>query len=165
VHQAVADVGPVASITLRDVSRTEIIRVRRSTEMDGVLQEEAGEEPLPEEIMSKLEELAGDLKGRVTVGAELSSSVEFGFKAGASVHIGVSCDSDPDTLEEVCDLVGPLTERFVVKHHAVMSQRRDAMLPKDKQLGERCADVEEERSTRPKRTKKAGTRRSGFRSR
>lgn len=156
MEQATVDVGPVPDITLNDISLVEQIRCRRWVEdADGERTEEEAQLPLPEDVVSKMEELAGDMKGRITVGAELASSVEFGFKAGAFCSIGVSCDSSEEVLEEAHGVLYPLAERLVIEDHYHMSQLRDAMLPRDKQLGE-AANVapQTEEANRPRRSKK-----------
>jgi hypothetical protein len=161
MEQAIVDVGPVPDITLNDVSLVEQIYCRRYVaDADGELTEEEAHVPLPEDVVAKMEELSGDMKGRVTVGVELASSVEFGFKAGAFCSIGVSCDSSEGTLEEVHSLLFPLAQKMVIEDHYHMSQVRDAMLPRDKQLGGACVPpVSEdfENTDRPKRPKKSNT--------
>jgi len=165
-----ADIQQIPENKLLDVSLTEQIYLRRAWEVDGVVHEEEAHEPLPEDIVSKLEELTGDMKGRVTVGAELASSIEFGFKAGAFCSIGVSCDSSEDAMEETHGVIFPLAERLVTADHEVMSKIRDSMLPSVKQLGSACPKVrdfegEDETPARPKRSKNKAGKKSRFRSR
>jgi hypothetical protein len=145
----------VPDVEILDVSLTEMITRRRYVIHKHGTTEEEAQDPLPEEIMSMLDELTGDAKGRVTVGAELASSIEFGFKAGAFVSIGVSCDSSEEAIEGVHDILHGLAQKLVVDDHAKMSELRDSMLSKDQQLGSRAPTNEKGKSAaRPKRSKK-----------
>jgi hypothetical protein len=92
-------------------------------------------DPIPEDLMTELEDFSGNGKGRVTVGGELASSVEFGFKAQSFVSISVTCDSSLSACEAVHDLIQPVVKRLVEQDHKEMSERRDSMLPAGKGLG------------------------------
>jgi len=134
----------VADVTLSDSSLTEQIYLRRSWAGGKTVQEEEARIPLPEDIVSKLSELTGDEKGRVTVGAELTSSIEFGMKAGAFVSIGVKCDSSAEVLKDVHDMLFPLAQRLVIEDHAEMSDVRDSMVIDHKRLGNMCPRTEKD---------------------
>lgn len=117
-------------VEFRDVSmRDKISRSRRAELTDGRVIEERELQPIPEDLMGKLDGLSGDGRGRVTVGAELSSSTNFGFKAGAFVNITVTCDSSVEVCEEVHEIIQPSVERLVVEDHARVSNIRADLLP------------------------------------
>ena len=149
-------------IALQDVSMTDVVTRRVALVSPGDYHEEwERQEQIPEDLMAALEELSGDGRGRVTVGAELASNVAFGFKAGSFVSIGVTCDSNMDIIQQVHDLVHPVVQRMVEEDHAEISAMRDSILPpgeSDKALnletGSKPAPkVEEKTTTRPKKSK------------
>lgn len=123
-------------VELLDVSMRDKVRRQCSftDEKLRITEEFEREDPIPEELMGMLEEYSGDGKGRVTVGAEVSSNIEFGFKASAFVSIGVTCDSSMEAIEAVHGIVRPVVNRLVQKDHAQVSDMRDALLPPDKRL-------------------------------
>lgn len=164
----VPDIQPIPDVTLLDVNLTEKIYLRRWWEADEERNEEEAYESLPEDIVSKLDELTGDMKGRVTVGAELASSIEFGMKAGAFVSIGVTCDSNEENLEQVHEVLYPLAQRLCIEDHAAMSEVRDSMLSPTKRLGAACPQTVENEPVEARSTKrpsKSGKASSSFRSR
>jgi len=112
------------------------IRTRRSYfNPNGGGLEEEGQDPIPEDIVNKLEPFVGDGKARLTVSAGLGSSVDFGFKAEALVSATVTCNNDPDDIRQVNDIMYPLVEELSVYNHARASALRDQMMPNsDKRL-------------------------------
>lgn len=108
-----------------------IMRCSATNKNGGGLEEE-GQQPIPEEIMNKLEPYVGDGQARFSVGNELGSSVAFGFKAQATVYATVTCNNDTDTLMAVNDILYPVVEELVVRNHERMSALRDQMLPDSK---------------------------------
>jgi hypothetical protein len=112
------------SVELKDKVR----RFLSVEDKSGNAQEEQYSEPIPEELMSALEQYGGDGKARVSIGGELSTSTNFGFKASASVHMSVTCDNNLQVMEEVHDLVQPYVEALVVRDHARMADLRANMV-------------------------------------
>ena len=115
----------MALVELIDVSLRDWVRRSLTTEdNEGNVEEEILLDPLPEDLMTELEQYAGDGLGKVSVGGDLATSVNFGFKAGASVHIGVTCDSNLDTMMAVHDLLQPRVEEILTRDHARMAAIR-----------------------------------------
>lgn len=154
----------VPDVELQDVTLTEqVTRRRHIVTKEGTTEEEA-QEPLPEEIMTKLDEFTGDSKGRVTVGVDFASSIEFGMKAGAFVSIGVSCDSSEEAIEGTHGIIYPLAKKLALEDHAEMSALRDSMLPDDarhKALGDKVPGGVSEKPSRPRASKKKAARKKG----
>jgi hypothetical protein len=119
-------------------------KVRRflsAEDKDGNTVEEQYSEPIPEDLMTQLEQYGGDGRARVSVGGELTSSTNFGFKAAASTHMSVTCDNNLEVMEEVHDLVQPYVEKLVLRDHARMADLRANMV--EALIGERAARLTE----------------------
>jgi hypothetical protein len=121
----------VQEIKNTQMSNKLVIRCSATNKEGGGIEEE-GQQPIPEEIMNKLEPYVGDGLARFSVGNELGSSVAFGFKAQAMVNATVTCNNDTDTLVAVNDILYPVVEELVVRNHERMSALRDQMLPDPK---------------------------------
>lgn len=114
-----------AGIIYRDVSMKDCVKLFLSTETDdGRVTYDCVIESIPEELMSALDQYSGDGRGRVSVGGELATNTNFGFKAGASVFISVTCHNDVEVCEKVHDLVQPVVQRLVEASHAKMANIR-----------------------------------------
>ena len=121
---------PMADSVLLDVSlRDRVIRRRNgATADDQVLHQERYQtlnEVFTEEQMSSLDELTGDAKARVTVSADLASSIEFGNKAGAMVSISVTCDNSEEAIRGVHEITHPIAKELVQEDLAAMILIRD----------------------------------------
>jgi hypothetical protein len=121
------DLG-IPEVEYLDVSMTDSI-TRHTTFMDdeGQVKERVVTGPIPEEIMTELNEFNGDGKGKVTVSADLGSSFKF-FKAGAFVSIGVTCDSNTESLIKVHSVLQPIVQKLAEEDHAKMSDVRADIL-------------------------------------
>ncbi len=114
-----------AGIVYRDVSMKDCVKLFLSTETnDGRTTHDCVIESIPEELMSALDQYSGDGRGRVSVGGELATNTNFGFKASASVFISVTCHNDLEVCESVHDLVRPVVQRLVEASHAKMANIR-----------------------------------------
>ena len=108
--------------------------------------------------MNKIAQYVGDGKGRLSIGSGLSSNINFGFKAEAMVNATVTCDSDPDIMVAVNDVVYPMVEELTVLNHARMSALRDQMIPEEEASKRLNLTVETEEApakpaSRPQATK------------
>lgn len=81
-------------------------------------------EQIPEELMSQLAELVGDGGANITIGADLTTSIEFGCKAGAFVSVRLTCDNSMEAVEAVHDLVTPWVQSTVEKDYEKMADIR-----------------------------------------
>lgn len=147
-----AESEPVSEI--EDVSMIDrVVRRRCTISKDGVIDEEEVVDTLPEDLVAKLSELLGDGKARVTVGAELASSVDYGNKAQAFVSISVACDSAEDNINEAHNIIYMMAKKLVVKDHHSMSKVRDAMVTPGQELGDRCpTNKKEDDTARPRKS-------------
>jgi hypothetical protein len=84
--------------------------------------------PIPEEYMSALEPHIGDAQAKVTVGAELGHSRDYGCKATAFVSISVTCNNHEDSIRAVHSLIHPLARKLVNEDLTRMKEDRDAHL-------------------------------------
>ena len=143
---------------VQEVKNTQMrnkVSIRCSAGKDSNCIEEECQEPLPEEIMNKLEPHIGDGLARFSIGNELGSSIEFGFKAQAMVNATVACNNDSETFVAVNDILYPLVEELVVRNHERMSALRDQMVPDpNKRLNLSTEFVEEPKA--PARSVKSG---------
>lgn len=138
--------------TLLGVGLIDRVSRHRAWEVDdGPRKDQTRQHPLseilPEDLMDKLTELAGDTKGKVTVGASLANSKEFGNKAEAFVSFSVTCDNNLATMQEVHDLVQPHVRDLVNR------DLRDMMVDRDAHLKGAGATAKERVSTGPPKAK------------
>lgn len=90
--------------------------------------EQSQQHPIPEDYMSALEPHIGDAQAKVTVGAELGHTKEYGCKAQAFVSISVTCNNREDSISAVHDIVHPLVRELVNGDLVKMKEDRDAHL-------------------------------------
>src|SRR6185369_1561802 len=81
--------------------------------------------PLPEELMSALAPYIGDGLGKVTVGAELAHSKDYGCKAQAFVSISVTCNNTLEDATAVHDILHQNVRALVNEDLVAMIQDRD----------------------------------------
>ena len=126
---------PEVDIEYLGIYFKDLVRHRRTYyDDDGKPHEKNRQRPIPEELMGDLEQYIGDGLGRVTVSAELGSSVAFGNKASAFVSISVTCNNNLGDCEQVHDIVQPYVKRLVEEDHKVMSDERDSYIAPDARL-------------------------------
>ena len=89
------------------------------------------QEEIPEDLMA-LNDYIGDGLAKVTVGAELGHSKEYGCKAQAFVSISVHCNNDDGTIEEVQNILHDKARVFVNQDLEEMIQDRDRWMTEDK---------------------------------
>ena len=93
-------------------------------------------ELVPEDIMAKIQDFVGDGRGSLTVGADLSTSVEFGCKAGAFLNVRVICDNSMEAVEEVHGILVPWVREKVEEDYREVEDIRTRILsgeaPKEK---------------------------------
>lgn len=123
------------------VGLTDLAKRQRGWEVEnGPRKEQTRQQPiaevLPEDVMSKLEELAGDAGGKVVVGATLAHSKEYGNKAEAFVSFSVTTDNNLDVMREVHDFLQPLVRELVNKDLMEMMADRDSYLGQAKPQAE-----------------------------
>jgi len=97
------------------------------------------QEELPEDLMSALADTIGDGMAKVTVGAELGHSKEYGCKAQAFVSISVHCNNDDGTIDEVQRLLHDKARAFANQDLEDMIADRDAFMLRDKSQEEKPA--------------------------
>jgi hypothetical protein len=119
--------------TLNGVGLTDTVKQYRGWSVEGgPRKEQTRQRPLTEVLsendMQKLSELAGDGGGKVTVGATLAHSKEFGNKAEAFVSFSVTTDNDLPTMMEVHDFLQPHVRNLVNADLREMMVDRDAYL-------------------------------------
>jgi hypothetical protein len=90
------------------------------------------QEELPEDLTMALEDYIGDGMAKVTVGAELGHSKEYGCKAQAFVSISVHCNNDDGTIEEVQNILHDKARVFTNQDLEAMMEDRDRYLLQDK---------------------------------
>lgn len=129
--------GEEEGIDLVGVNLQDCVRRRSSmTDPDGNVQEQQQQHAIPENLMSAIEPFIGDGLAKVTVGAELSSNIDFGFKAQAFVSISVTCNNNLDDCGQVHDIVRDVVQRMVTQDHAEMGHARDEMHAAVKGMGQ-----------------------------
>lgn len=80
---------------------------------EGAVDEQVRIDPLPEEWMAKLEEHLGDGNARVTVSQDLTTSEDYGNKAGAFVSVTVTCGNDEDNIRGAHVIARELVQELV----------------------------------------------------
>ena len=88
--------------------------------------EQSQQHPIPEDIMAALEEHIGDAQAKVTVGAELGHSKEYGCKAQAFVSVSVTCNNNETDIGAVHEIIQPLARKLVNEDLEMMKADRDA---------------------------------------
>jgi len=119
--------------TLYGVGLHDLVKQYRGWEVEGGPRKEQTRqtpiaEVLSEEDMKKLSDLAGDGGGKVTVGATLAHSKEFGNKAEAFVSFSVTTDNDLATMLDVHDFLQPHVRNLVNTDLREMMDDRDSYL-------------------------------------
>lgn len=89
-----------------DVGQLDKVTRLRSWELEGAdghftTRNQTRQDAIPEDLMAGLEDEIGDGLAKVTVGAELAHSKDYGCKAQAFVSISVHCNNDDDTIGRV----------------------------------------------------------------
>lgn len=87
--------------------------------------EQSQQHPIPEEIMAALEQHIGDAQAKVTVGAELGHSKEYGCKAQAFVSVSVTCNNNEEDIGAVHGIVQPFVRQLVNEDLEQMKVDRD----------------------------------------
>ena len=82
---------------------------------------------ISEEIMATIEDYQGDGNARVTVSADLGSSVEY-HSAKAFVSISVPCNNDADSIDAVHGMLQPYVQKLAVEDHEAMAAIRDGLI-------------------------------------
>jgi len=89
--------------------------------------EQERQDELSEEIMAKIEEYMGDGTARVTVSADLGSSVSY-HSAKAFVSISVPCNNDMDSIYAVHEILRPHVQGLCGEDHEAMAAMRDGLI-------------------------------------
>jgi hypothetical protein len=118
---AVVDTGLLDNITSRREWKVEEENKTRTTS-------QSRQTVLPEDIVAQLEQHLGDGNAKVTVGAELAHSRDFGCKAQAFVSISVTCNNCEEDIMAVHSLIHPLARKLVNEDLEAMKVDRDAHL-------------------------------------
>lgn len=88
--------------------------------------EQSQQHPIPEVYMAALEAHIGDAQAKVTVGAELGHSKDYGCKAQAFVSVSVTCNNHEDDINAVHNIIQPLARKLVNEDLEKMMEDRDA---------------------------------------
>jgi len=123
------DTNDVATEVL-DVGQLDKISRRRGWELEGedgllTARSQTKHEDIPEELMSTLAEEIGDGLAKVTVGAELAHSKDYGCKAQAFVSISVHCNNDDETIDRVQSHLHDMARRYANEDLVDMVEDRD----------------------------------------
>jgi hypothetical protein len=94
---------------------------------DGTTLEQEQSYDIPEEIMATIEDYQGDGLARVTVSADLGSSVSF-HSAKAFVSVSVPCNNDADSIDAVHGMLRPFVQDLVAEDHEAMATIRDGII-------------------------------------
>ena len=94
---------------------------------DGTTLEQELSSDIPEEIMATIEDYQGDGTAKVTVSADLGSSVSF-HSAKSFVSVSVPCNNDEDSIGAVHDILRPFVQRLTEEDHAAMAEIRDGLI-------------------------------------
>jgi hypothetical protein len=81
-----------------------------------------------EVYMAALEPHIGDALAKVTVGAELAHSKDYGCKAQSFVSVSVTCNNSEDDITAVHNIIQPLARKLVNEDLEQMKEDRDAHL-------------------------------------
>ena len=111
------------------VDECSLVRRHRSFYNDNdktTLEQEQSHE-IPEEIMATIEDYQGEGNARVTVSADLGSSVSY-HGAKAFVSISVPVNNDADSIGAVHDMLRPYVQKLVEEDHAAMAEIRDGVI-------------------------------------
>lgn len=120
-----------------DVGQLDKVVRHRNWELEGenghvTTRNQSKQEELPGDLMTDLAEEIGDGLAKVTVGAELGHSKEYGCKAQAFVSISVHCNNDEDTIQRVQGVLHERARAFVNQDLEEMMADRDRYLQKDR---------------------------------
>jgi hypothetical protein len=105
--------------------RDGVVEHRFASDQHGGLTDETRADNLPEDIVGKLAKHLGDAQAQVTVGADLTTSVDFGNKAGAFVSVKVTCNNSEADISAALDIARELAEQKVAENHTRMSELLD----------------------------------------
>jgi hypothetical protein len=105
-------------------------------------------EILPEEIMEQLVEYVGDGLNKVTVGAELGVS-DYGNKGGAWFSVSVVCDSNPEVIVPVHDILRRYIQQQVELDADEMADMRDKLVGKPPKLPPTRDDAPPAQTSKP----------------
>lgn len=94
---------------------------------DGTTLEQEQSHDIPEEIMAQIEDYLGDGTARVTVSADLGSSVSY-HSAKAFVSVSVPCNNDIDSVSMVHSMLRPFVQQLCEDDHGEMAVRRDGII-------------------------------------
>lgn len=112
-----------------DISMLDKVQRQRRfiNDFTGEIIEEENLGPLPEDIVSELEDHVGDGLARVTVSGALSSSVRF-HKAESFVSVSLSCNNSMGDVLEVHDIMRPFVQKLAAEDHDHMAGFREEIL-------------------------------------
>lgn len=80
---------------------------------------------LPEEYMEKLEKFLGDGNATITVSQDLTTSEDFGNKAGAFVSVKVTCGNDEDNIRGAHSIARELVKDLVAEDYVESKKMLD----------------------------------------
>lgn len=158
-------------LEIRDVGLVDrIVRVRRweAEQPDGKVKArtQSVQQLIPEEIMAELESHLGDAQAKVTVGAELGHSRDYGCKAGAFVSVSVHCNNHEDDIQAVHETLHNLARNFVNEDLEVMKQDRDSHMgaaPPQQPAAGKVSQSAATKAKNPNKTVKPKVTRPSFR--
>jgi len=126
----------------------------------GAVEEQVLEKvPLPEDLMTAIQDYVGDGQGRITVSKELSTNQDY-CKAGSFVSISLACDNSLEAAEAVHDIAAPYAQKLVEVDHHEMSLMRDQFFISAGRK-KSCLHQEEETPARKAAPSKTGGKKSG----
>ena len=86
------------------------------------------QEGLGAKVMSEIRDYMGDGLAKVTVGAELTSSIEYGNKAGAFCSVTATCDNHMEAVKAVHDILQRWAKSQVELDTHEMVELRDSIM-------------------------------------
>lgn len=119
-----------------DVGQIDKIIRHRGWELEGedgyiTKRNQSRQEIIPEDLMAGLVDEIGDGLAKVTVGAELGHSKEYGCKAQAFVSISVHCNDDEGTIDRVQAILHGMARKYANQDLEEMIDDRDRYLKRD----------------------------------
>jgi hypothetical protein len=119
------------SVEVRDVGMIDQISRHRGWEVDHgngntSRRNQNQQHSIPEDIMAELEQHIGDAQAKITVGAELAHSIEYGCKAKAFVSVSATCNNSEESITAVHGIIQPLARFLVNEDLDKMKGDRDA---------------------------------------
>jgi len=81
---------------------------------------------VPKELMDAYQQIIGDSKARVAVGADFAVK-DFGTGAGASVTVSLSCNQDAQTINQAITLAATLAQQAAAHYQAQGAEQAKAL--------------------------------------